>query len=103
MRGIGILISNDYDLVASNERASDGKLIGAKPGRTIHQNSAIILAHEPGQFKEDPTLGVGIENMVLDHDLLAWRRKIRLALEQDQQRVETVNINGNQLEINAKY
>lgn len=102
MRGTGILINDDYELIVSDNRKG-GMLTGLPIGKTTPQNSAVILAHQPGGLKEDITLGVGIENILMDNDLAVWRRRIRLALEQDGQQVQTVNIGESNIEINAKY
>lgn len=103
MRGIGIQIENDFDLKISPARGADGKLKGFVLAETINQNTALILAHQPGQFKDDPTLGVGIDNGLLDYDMNEWRRKIRLALEQDGQNVSSIEFTSSELKIDAKY
>lgn len=103
MRGVGIQIDNDYALAVRTTRGADGKLQGLEPGLTTNQNTAMILTHDMGQFKDEPALGVGLHHALLDHDLAGWRRKIRLALELDGQRVSDVVFTENQLEIDAAY
>jgi len=103
MRGIGIQLNDDYELKLNAERDGAGKLVGMELAKTINQNSAVILVHQSGQMKEAVTLGVGIENILMDHDLAGWRRRIRLALEQDDQQVQTVNVSESKLEIHANY
>lgn len=104
MKGIGITINNDFELPVLPKRNNEGKIIsGLELGKTIKQNTAVILICTPGEFKEQPTQGVGIENILLDEDYLAWRRKIRLALELDGQHVTSVNFKGENLEVDASY
>lgn len=103
MRGTGILINDDFELLFSKRRNADGKLTGFDVGKTIHQNSAVIIICQPAQIKELPLLGVGIENILLDGDLPNWRRKIRLALEMDRQNVSSINFNESNIQIDGSY
>ena len=103
MRGIGIQLDDDYDLKIDDERGADSKLLGFSLAETINQNTALILLHQPGQFKDEPALGVGIENILMDNEMRAWKRKIRMALEADGQNVSSVNFTNNGLNIDAKY
>lgn len=103
MKGIGILINDEYDLQMNSQRDANGQLYGFETGNTIPQNSAIILIHAPGQIKEMPLLGVGVHDMLMDHDVLGWRRKIRLALEMDGQDVNSIAFNEYKIEINGEY
>ncbi len=103
MRGVSIPINEDFDLQVNAARGADGKLLGFELAETIHQNKALILAHQPGQFKDEPTLGVGLDNSLLDHNLPSWKRIIRLALEQDGQSVRDIAFTPTGLKIDAKY
>lgn len=91
----GILLDENYELIINQE--------GLALGETTPQNQALIIQCHKGEFKENPAIGVGIEDMLLDHDPLRWRQRIREALEIDGQEVESVKISTSEITINAKY
>lgn len=105
MRGIGILISDDYNVLVNPERDSTGKIVkGLQVGETINQNTGLILICRKGEFKEVAALGVGIEDILLDQDYLEWRRRIRINLELDQQTVKNIKFSSvDNLFIDATY
>lgn len=104
MRGIGISLDKNFDLDILPVRGADGKIkSGLHLAETLPQNQAIILAIQPGEIKDMPVLGVGIEDMLLDNDWLAWRRKIRMNMELDEQRVKDVKLQNEKLSIDAEY
>lgn len=104
MRGIGIQLTADFDLDILPIRGSDGKIkTGFRLAATLPQNQACILVMYPGELKEVPHLGVGIEDMLLDNDWLRWRRKIRMNMELDGQKVDDVQLVKGKLIIDAKY
>ena len=105
MRGIGILIGDNYALKVEPIRDSTGKIAnGLKIGNSILQNTGLILIASKGEFKEEPVMGVGIEGVLLDNDYLEWRRKIRLQMELDRQTVKEVTFNSvDNLSIDAVY
>ena len=53
--------------------------------------------------KQFPMLGAGINDIINDHDLSAWKRTITETLEADGQLVNKVDISGGQLTIDSKY
>jgi hypothetical protein len=66
------------DLKIDPIRDVDGKIVsGVVIGNTLQQNKAFILLAQPNDFKANPTLGVGIEDLLLSSDLLEYRHKIR--------------------------
>ena len=77
---IGVKLNNNYELCVSG----------------------IIESHK-GAFKENPAIGVGISDMLLDNDPLYWKRRIREALEIDKQSVESIKITNRDIHINAHY
>lgn len=82
----------------------DGKILsGLNLGDTLRQNQALILVLHQGELKERPEVGVGIEDMLLDNDILYWRSRIREQLELDNQNVDKVRITTGGIEINASY
>jgi hypothetical protein len=105
MKGTGILIDDNYELLVKPERDAAGKIIkGAVIGSTINQNTGLILISRKGEFKQVPALGVGIEDVLLDNDYLEWRRRIRLNLELDGQTVTRIKFNTvDKLNIDANY
>lgn len=105
MRGTGILLNDSYDLQVVPVRDSSGKIVkGLQKGNTLFQNQALILISHQGEIKEMPQLCAGIEDVILDNDYLEWRRKIRLHMEMDGQRVNNVQFSkAKQLSIDASY
>ena len=105
MKSLGIMLNaeiNDFDINAV--RNSEGKIIqGLYLGDVTKQNTAVILYMQPGELKEQPTVGVGIDNMLLDKNFLLYKHKIRQQLDVEGMRVNHLEINGQYIEINAKY
>lgn len=103
----GILLDPDTgDLQVSSARDALGLIAqGLEVGDTTCQNQAIILQANKGEFKEYPTLGVGISGMANDHETTGWTREISLQLEAEGMRVNDVDIDitNNKLLIDAEY
>lgn len=78
-------------------------LSGLQLGETLHQNQALILQLHKGELKENPAVGCGISDMLLDNDPLYWRTVIREQLELDNQIVSAVKITKTGIVIDAKY
>lgn len=91
----GILLDNNYEPIIRQG--------GLALGEITPQNQALIVQCHKGEFKENPAIGVGIEDMLLDHDPLRWRQRIREALEIDGQEVESIKISPSEISISAKY
>lgn len=91
-KGIGILLNpENNDLKIRVKKNALGQIVsGFVIGGTTTQNQAIILSSHAGELRHAPTVGVGIENILLDNDLLAWRIVIRRQLENDGQRVDKI-------------
>lgn len=106
-KAVEILIDPDSgDLQVSTERDALGLIAqGLEIGDTTYQNQAIILQASKGEFKEYPTLGVGISDMVNDHEVVGWRREIALQLESDGMTIKEVEIDliNNKVIIDASY
>jgi len=104
-KSLGILLNpatNDFDIKVV--RNSEGKIVqGLHIGDVTKQNTAIILYMQPGELKEQPTVGVGIDNMLLDHDFLLYKHRIRQQLGAEGMQVNHLEINGQNIEINANY
>lgn len=106
-KDIGILIDPATgDLQVSLERNAQGLITqGLAVGYTAYQNQAVILQAFKGEFKEYPTLGVGISDILGDHEATGWKREIALQLETDGMTVKEVDfdITKNKLIIDAEY
>ena len=101
MKGIQL---TDYDLSIKVERDNGGKILsGLVVNDILSQNQAIILMIRKGELKEDPTIGVGLSDMLLEHDLMAIRTEIRQQLELDQQTVDVVKVTSSDVIIEAHY
>lgn len=106
-KALDILIDpNTGDLQVDTERDALGLIAqGLGVGNATYQNQAIILQSVKGEFKEYPTLGVGISDMVNDHEATGWMREIALQLESDGMTVKEVDIDitSGKLTIDAEY
>lgn len=97
-------LDKDYDLDMKITRDAEGKILsGVAIGDTLAQNQALIIGCHRGEFKEQPAVGAGISDMLLDHDPLAWRTVIREQLEMDGQTVDEVAVTNRGIKIKAKY
>lgn len=94
----------DFDIDIKPQHDRFGKITsGVVIGDILAQNQAVILAANKGEIKERPELGVGINDMLLDHNPLYWRTIIREALELDGQKVKNVKITRNNITIDSTY
>lgn len=101
MNGIQMV---DYDLDIKVVNDASGRILsGLVIGDILHQNQALLLVFHKGDLKEDVSVGVGIDRMLLDEDRLTWVREIREQLEMDGQKVESVTIDNKSIKIKASY
>lgn len=101
MKGIQL---TDYDIAVKVKRDRSGRIeSGLIVGDILHQNQAIILTMRKGDLKENPSIGVGLPDMVLEHNLMAVRNEIRQQLEMDGQRVNSINVTSAAVQIDANY
>ena len=99
----GIQLS-DYDIDIHTLMDDNGKIVsGVVIGDILAQNQALILQTHKGEWKEDPSIGAGISDMLLDENLMLWKREIREQMELDGQTVRDVSITGTKITIDAKY
>lgn len=105
MRNKGIIVDKtSMDLFVDIKRDSDGLIVGGLVvGDVTTQNQAVILVTQPGELKEDVTSGVGVTSMLDDSDLPKWRRRIKMQLESDGQKIASVAIKNKKILIDAKY
>lgn len=94
----------DYDLAVDVRRDASGKITGGLVvGDILRQNQALILVMHKGELKSDPSVGVGISDMLLDHNFPIWKKEIREQMELDGQKVDSVQITTSGLVIDSKY
>ncbi|WP_395049395.1 hypothetical protein [Flavobacterium sp.] len=93
------------DLKIEVVRGSDGKITsGLVVGNTMNQNQAMILIANPGEFKFNPTMGVAIDELLLDDDYLKFRHRIRDHFSKDGLKVRSIQLSeGKPLLIDASY
>lgn len=93
-----------FEPMVKARRGTDGRITeGLQVGDTLRQNQALILALHKGELKERPSLGCGIEDMLLDNDPMYWRSLIREQLEMDGQAVGKVAVTKTGITIEATY
>ena len=101
---IGLQLTSDYAPSIRLVRDEEGRIIeGLSLGETLPQNQALILLLHQGELKEAPAVGCGISDMLLDHNPLYWRARIREQLEIDGQTVDSVKITTSGISIDAHY
>lgn len=96
--------TEDYDIKIDVQKGLDGRIIsGLEIGDILRQNQALILVMHKGELKENPSVGVGISDIINDHQLDKWRAEIREQLEMDGQKVDSVKLDNYGLTIEAEY
>ncbi|WP_234111466.1 hypothetical protein [Chryseobacterium sp. R2A-55] len=106
--GIQFIDSTDlsrYDLKIKVVKDEFGMIVsGFVIGKTLEQNMASILIAEPGDFKGDLTLGVGLRSALLDEDLLKYRHAIKEHFAMDGINVKHLDLyNLQKFSIDAEY
>ena len=93
------------DIKLDIQRDSSGRIThGMVVGSTLHQNQALILITRKGEWKFRPDLGVGIEDAILDDELLNYRHSIKEELVKDGMTVrKLVFYEGKPFELKADY
>jgi len=76
---------------------------GLTIGETSEQCQYLILASHPGEWKETPTLGVGIGDYTNETDITALRYSIRENLKADGCKVSKIDYKNGKLTIEASY
>lgn len=107
MTGIQATLSPDrrgYDLLLDVRRDTQGRITqGICLSEATPQNQAFLLVAHKGEFKEHPTIGVGMADMLNDHDFAYWRRLITYEFERDGQTIDRLELNDKGLTIEAHY
>ena len=106
-KGVGIQITeadDNYALRVDVKRNDQGQIVkGLSVASVLFQNQALILRTQPGQIKEFPTIGVGLEDILNDNEINYWKRKITESFELDGQIIESLNIDNTGLKIMSNY
>jgi hypothetical protein len=95
MKGTGIQIGSDYDILVENG--------STRIGDVQPQNQALIVVSNPGEWKQHPEMGVGIESWVLDDNPGNLRAEVKRHLKSDDFKVDRVTLENGELRIGAKY
>ena len=96
--------TQDFDIKIDIKKGLDGKITsGLEVGDILRQNQALILVMHKGELKENHSVGVGISDIINDHQLDKWRAEIREQLEMDGQKVNSVKFDNYGLTIEAEY
>lgn len=111
MKGKGIQLEDDLlgtqtaDLKVIVVRGSDGLINeGIALGNTLRQNQALIITANPGEFMFNPTVGVGIQDLILDDDYLRFSHRISDHLSKDGMKVKSLQLEKNKpLLLDAPY
>lgn len=92
-------------MIQDDEGIVDLELSGGQMavGDVTEQNQCLLLVTRPGEWKEHPRTGVGIDDILNDHDLDHWKRLITAALEQDGQMIEKLDLSTDKLTLKARY
>lgn len=101
MKNIGIELADSatgvqsIDLKIDVVRDANGLITqGLVVGDTMNQNQAVIIIANPGEFMFNPTLGVAIDELLLDDDYLRFKHRIREHLNKDGMKVKSVEFSA---------
>ena len=95
MKKVGMQLTTDGDLAISDN--------SIQIGHTLYQNQYLILIAQKGEYKEHPTLGVGIGDMTNDEEIDEWKKRICEDFLKDDLRINKISISDNKTLIDADY
>lgn len=72
-------------------------------GEITEQNQMLLLLSAKGDFKESPTVGVGIAGYLKDDDVTGLLGEIKKEFQRDGMNVKKISLTGSQLVIIAPY
>ena len=90
-----IALTNEYDLATSN---GDFRI-----DECLKQSQMLLLQTNKGEWKQNPTMGVGVVNYLEDYDTTGLAREIREQFAKDGMQVDRVNIDGTTLNVDAQW
>jgi hypothetical protein len=91
-----ILLNSAFDL----QYNANGEIIR---GESSLQHQLLLLTCVKGDFKENPTVCVGAEGFLKENDPGSLLMEIKKEFERDGMKVNTVQLLGNDLKIDAVY
>jgi hypothetical protein len=104
MKGAGIQLTKEFDLHTNIVRDASGMIVsGLVVGDVTAQNQAAILIAQKGEFKEHPTMGVGLNDIINDNNAMYWENQISEQLNSDGQRITRLSIDEKGLILDANY
>lgn len=94
-----------FDVKSSIKLDESNKIItGFSFGDVVPQNTALILIATPGELKHAPTIGVSLDDSVLDDELLSLRHLARRSFSLDGMKVEKLELYDlKNIDIKTKY
>lgn len=90
-----IMLDSVYNLLFAN-----GDLVVANAEQ---QHQQLLLDTAKGDWKENPTVGVGAATWLKDHKLNGLTAEVKKEFERDGMRVENVTVTDGELKVNAHY
>lgn len=90
-----IALNADLDLLIGD----DGDFVVEE---TTQQHIYLNLISQKGEWKQNPTLGIGIEDMLGD-DEASIEKSIREGLQYDGSTVNSINFKNGEMKIDAQY
>lgn len=95
----------NFDLDIKVLRDSSDKIIsGVVLGITMEQNMACMLIAEPGDYKGNVDLAIGLRSALLGEDLLEYRHLIKEQFAKDGINIKHLDLyNLNKFSIDAEY
>lgn len=96
MKEKGIILNADNNLDILIRKDATGRIIqGLQIDDVTKQNTYLIIEQHPGEVKAYPTVGVGISDMILSHDVLAYKHRIQKQLDAEGMNVTTLKVSDN--------
>ena len=87
-----------YDLQIKVERNNEGLIMsGFVLGDVTLQNQAFILLAQKGEYKINPTIGVGIVDEINNNEELEVLHEIRKQFEADGQKIKVLEIKNGKI------
>jgi hypothetical protein len=71
-------------------------------GNCLNQQIGCLLQALPGNYKQSPTVGIGISDYLLDNAIDELTRTVRLQFKKDQLRLKKISIGIDQINIDAE-
>lgn len=90
-----ILLNTDLDLDFVN-----GDLV---IGDATKQNQQLLVISSKGDWKENPTIGVGAAGYLKDEDEAGLMAEIKTQFEKDGMKVSAIKVSNENIEVSASY